>query len=464
MRKTSNAILFLLGLLLTLYPTSLFLYIGLGMMGLVAFVNLLHKDPITRTKWIFITIFILMASAITIYVWRDFGIQPSDTFVEKIKFRLWSLFVGGSLSAIATIAMFTITIYVSGIYVLGLKEVEGLTGWHAFKSIASLIFNTQYDWIVINNGKITKTRPKGVMKKLGGPGKVIINTGNAVIFERVGTITQIRGAGVVKTGNVENIRAVIDLQKQYAIETFDTITADKITVSVELGIGYRVLPASEEPSTSGEIITDSKDKYPVYEGTLLNAAFNHTAGGWKGFAVGSVSGAIRDQIMAQKVEDLFEVSSGATTPETKIQGRAISAIEDAVKETVNGFAKDNGVEITVVDIRSIKLPQSMEDALAKIKRLEADTDAIRSLEVKRNATRIGMLKAVTKLLKIEPPFTPEQINSITNLMEAMNNTKPEQIMDHEKFDVLRKLAESDGTKIITAGGGSTVESPISIES
>ena len=248
MRNISTVYLFLIGVLLTLYPTSLFLYIGFALMGLVAVVNLLRKDPITRTKWIFGTIFVFLAGGIAVYVWHKMGVVPTDTTIDKIKFRLWSLFVGGGLSFLATLVMFATTIYVSGTYVLGLKDIEGLTGWHAFKSIASLIFNTQYDWIVISDGEIVKTRPKGVMKELGGPGKVIINTGNAVIFERAGTITQIRGAGAVKTRNAENIRAIINLRKQYHEQSFETFTADKFTVEVTVAVVYQILPAEQNPN------------------------------------------------------------------------------------------------------------------------------------------------------------------------------------------------------------------------
>ena len=210
-----------------------------------------------------------------------------------------------------------------------------------------------------------------------------------------------------------------------------------------------------------------EDLYPVYENTLLKAVFGGTANdGWKGFASGATVNLVRDQIMATTLEQLFDADTDEIDPVIKTDSRTVNEIERVALETVNGFAANNGVEILAVDIRSIKLPKSVEDTLAKIKRLEADTDAIRKLEQARNTTKKELLNTIVGMLHTSDgknALAPDDVKNAIKLLNALDKQRPEKFMEQERTAFLKSLAKSDGTKIINTGGSNPVETPISIE-
>ncbi len=460
MFKRFSNFCFLLGIIIVILPYPAMLEIGAGLLLLGVLLRILNRedDPVGKARMVFVGVFIAVAWAIARYELIQLTVgDQSTTLIDRLIFQGWSLLVGASISLVVTIFLFLLTVYISGAYVLALKDAEGLTDKQAFKSILSLMLNTQYDWMVVADGKVTVTKKKGVLKKLGGPGKVIIQPGNAVVFERGGTISRISGAGVVLTKRFEVIREIIDLRKQFYMETIEAVTADKITVKVEAAVVYQILPAGETPG--GKIITDNMNLYPVTEETLRRAVFGGTAGGWHGFCRGSALNAIRDQIMAMDLDDLFENDGSAN-------GRAIKKIEEIAVTETNKGAPNMGVKIIGVDIRSIKLPKAVMDEVAKSRRLRADKETMRKFEHERNAARKSLIQSVLNIVtRGRNTITQNDIALATQLIKATGQLKTDDVFSRERLEALEKMAASDGTKIISAGGGTPppVETPISLE-
>jgi len=370
--------------------------------------------------------------------------------------------------------------------VLALRDAEGITTRRAFISILSLMLNTQYDWMVVAGGKVTVTKKKGILNKLGGPGKVVIQPGNAVVFERGGTISRISGAWVVLTQNFEFIREIIDLRRQFHLETIEVVTADKITVNVDAAVIYQILPASETPG--GNIITDNMNLYPVTEETLRKAAFTGTAGGWHGFCHGAPLNVVRDQLMSLTLNELFGDEDGDTShtglpstsqekmrkiinPLLRENDRVIKKVEDAAVAQINAFAPGMGVKIIAVDIRSLELPKAVQDEVAKIRRLKADAQTMKRFEEERNSARRGLIQAVMRIIlgikedeKILDKPTKEDVTLAIQLIKATGALKTDDVFSRERLEMLEKMAASDGTKIISASGTTPqVETPISTQ-
>ena len=459
MLKRFSDFCFWTGIIIIFLPYPAMPEIGAALLLLGVLLRIMGKedDPVGKARMIFLGIFIALAWGIARYELSKWtAINQSTAFVDRLIIQAWSWLVGAGISAAITVFLFLLTVYISGAYVLALKDAEGLNGWQAFKSLLSLMLNTQYDWVVIADGKISVTKKKGVLKKLGGPGKVVIQPGNAVVFERGGTISRIAGAGVVLTKNFEVIREVIDLRKQFHLETIEAVTADKITVKVEAAVVYQILPATETPG--GTLLTDNMNLYPVTEETLRKAVFGGTAGGWHGYCRGAPLNVVRDQIMALTLDTLFESDGSANS-------RTIEAIERNAVAEVNKFASGMGVKIIGVDIRSIKLPKAVMDEVAKSRRLRADAETMHKFEEERNAARQTLIHSVLRIITAgKKPVDTNDVALATELIKATGQLKTDDVFSRERLEMLEKMAASDGAKIISAGGSTPpVETPISLE-
>jgi len=131
--------------------------------------------------------------------------------------------------------------WISSEYILGLNQGYGVTRGEALRLLFSLIFATNYLVAIVAEGKETKGKAGGLLKFLGGPGKVVIRPGNAVVFEQGGKVSRIEGPGVVITKRAEIIKAIVDLRPQFVLrEVENVLTRDRVPLKLTLGIGFQI--------------------------------------------------------------------------------------------------------------------------------------------------------------------------------------------------------------------------------
>lgn len=424
----------ILSLILILYPDSSILLLGMAIAFLAVFIYAsFSRDEGVRARWIFVAIFILLAGVIgwVFHIWLAANAQP-DGYWGETGLRVVSLVVGVFISFFVTLIFMAITVYVSSIYVLSLQIAEEISWWDAYRSLLSLIFNTQYDWIVVTDGEISKVKGKGVMAWLGGPGKIVIDPGSAVILQRGGKVTRIVGAGIYLTKRHEHIRMAFDLRNQFVVTTEENvITADRIPLTVELGRGYRIAPA--EKPYSPTVITDNRSRFPVEEETLLRAAFENTSGKWSGLGAGAPAAQLLDQMMSYKLDELFEFEPGKEpSPST----RMIKKIEGDIMAALNGFAASKGLEFTMVDIRKITMPEAVRN-----------TQAMAIAEKQRNEITKELFSVILDSVR-EGEVDAAEIDRITSFIEELR-----------RLEIMREMAKSNGTKIINTSN-TPVEYPI----
>ena len=447
-------IAFIFSGILILYPADYALGLGMTILFMATLIYAgLSKDETARARWIFFAVFLLLMGLIT---WRvnmalETNRQPID-IVSQLGIRVISLVAGAIISVFLTTIFFLITVYVSAIYVLSIQQVEGISVWQAFRSLMSLILKINYDWIVISEGKISKVKEKGVMKELGGPGKVIVDPGNAVALQRGGKITQIKGAGVWMTKRNENIREIFDLTNQFVQQSVKNVmTADRIPLDVEMGIGYRIV---REENSNVEGLIDTRDDsggFPVKKETLMKAIFNNTTGGkWAGFGGGAPTGQLRDHFMTFTLEELFELAPDDEAT-LRPNRRRIGQIEQTIKDTLNGFAANNGVTITVVDIREVKIPKEMMDAMMLEIKSGAEARSIRQISQQRNLAQQNLISGILNTIASVTgrPIGDVELQMATEFVRMSKRELTDDVLGHEYIQMLHELAKGDGTKVFT---------------
>jgi len=131
--------------------------------------------------------------------------------------------------------------HISSEWLLAMRETFGVTRRQALRLLISLVLNVNYPYYLIENGKMTKVKPEGVLDRLGGPGVAVIKPYNAVVFERAGKITRIEGPDMFMTKLFEFVKHIIDLRPQW--ESFpveEVLTKDKVPLRIKCGLGYRI--------------------------------------------------------------------------------------------------------------------------------------------------------------------------------------------------------------------------------
>jgi len=445
-QKILLLIAIVLGLLLALYPAVYTLGAGLTILFLVTLLYATFNPTENgRARWIFMAVFVLLAGVIGVsllnLLQRN---QPPDGLWIAFLQQIFALAGGAVLAALLTTIFALITIYVAGVYVLSIQTAEGITVWQAFRSLLSLILNIQYDWIVVSGGQVTTTRPGGVMKELGGPGKVIVDPGNAVVLQRGGKITQVCGPGVWMTKRNEKIREIFDLRPQFELKTVENVlTRDHIPLNIVVGIGYRLTPADKG---HGDVIADNENAYAVNRGTLIKAAANNTAAGWRGLGGGAPVAQLHDQIMQRTFDELFRATPGADP-----DPREIRRIEQAILTACNGFGPNNGVTFTGIDIRQITPPPELVEAMMLEIKSDAEARSIRRITEERNRAQhelIDEILAIIAKYKVEP-LDETDIQLATVFVQLGRRGLTDDVLGHQYIDMLKKLAEGQGAKIFS---------------
>ncbi|TEU17752.1 MAG: SPFH/Band 7/PHB domain protein [Anaerolineales bacterium] len=382
---------------------------------------------------------------------------------------------------------------VSSEYILALHEVHGIRRKDALRVLWSLIMGINYPWMIIEDGKATQSKPKGILSVIGGPGLAVIRAGNAVVFQRAGKISQIVGSGLVLLKQYERIRAIFDLRPQSETrETENVLTKDRIPLTITMKVGSQIEPkdATDQRPESfvephGEALSEVIGTlYKTYRATLEKAVYHVPASGWGVIAPGSGQNLLRDIIATYNFDEIFkrvgevEGEPGGFDPDQ----RTIKEIENKIRERLSAAAPEWGAQIQGVDIREIKIREGVLEKLldwwgaewkkriaikeaegegealiakaeaqkvAFLKKAEAEARAITALEGVKYEVREKILKQVAHLGAINANVALRFINIVEQLSRDMT---ADDVAARRYIEVLEAIAKSDGQKTIVIGG------------
>jgi regulator of protease activity HflC (stomatin/prohibitin superfamily) len=396
------------------------------------------------------------------------------------------------VTTVLFIASFLLATHMSGEWILALHEVYGVTRQEARQLVKSMYLNTAYAFCMVENGEITKTKPEGLLPKLGGPGKVVIKPYNAVVFEQAGKTTRIEGPGTVLTKRHELQKEIVDLRKQSeAFIAENVLTKDQVPLTFHCSVGF-CIESLEDTETrlkgQREAIRSYRDSdaiggdYAVYKRTLHKAVYGPTAAGWKVTSRGATESKLREVVREYLLADLYQIG-------TATAARSPSVIDQIVKETlsrVSAVSHNWGTTITSFSIKTVTIPEDVEAQLQAlwaapyavlIKKLErdalsesiqtrgvAEAAAIAAIEGAKRAAREELLQALrTQLLGGQTAALDETLVSrFLDAVERLSVTLTSDTATAGRYiDALEKIAEAPGTKVLLVGGDSRLLPPLS---
>jgi regulator of protease activity HflC (stomatin/prohibitin superfamily) len=269
-----------------------------------------------------------------------------------------------------------VVMLVSSEYILALHQIHGIRRGDALRVLWSLIMGINYPWMIIDGGKVIKSKPEGILPAIGGPGVAVIRPGNAVVFERSGKISRIVGPGLVLLKQYERIKAIFELRPLGETrETENVLTKDRIPLTIVMGVGFQIEPkevTDQRPESfvepNGEALSEVIGTlYKTYRATLEKAVYHAPPDGWEVMIPGGAQSLLRDIIGTYNFDDIFrqvgemegEEGPGGFDPNQ----RTIKEIEDKIMERLSAEAPKQGVHARGVDIREIRI---REDVLGKM--------------------------------------------------------------------------------------------------
>ncbi|MFB0536168.1 MAG: SPFH domain-containing protein, partial [Anaerolineae bacterium] len=410
------------------------------------------------------------------------------------------LIAGASVVGVPLLAV----MLTSSEYILALHEVHGIRRRDALRVLWSLIMGINYPWMIIENGKVTKSKPKGILPEIGGPGVAVIRAGNAVAFERSGKISQIAGSGLVLLKRYERIRAIFELRPLWEIRELENVlTKDRIPLTIVMGVGFQIEPkevTDQRPESfvepKGEALSEVIGEiYRVYKAAVEKAVYHLTPEGWEVLTVGPAQNFLRDVVATYNFDEIFkkvdevEGELGGFDPDQRI----IKKIEDKVMERLSPAAPGWGAQAQVVDIREIRIREDVlqkmldwwgaewkkriaikeaegeREALitkaegekkaliakakaqkvALLEKAEAEARAITALEGVKYEVREKILEQVAHLSAINANVALRFINIVEQLSRDMT---ADDVAARRYIEVLEAIAKSDGQKTIVISG------------
>jgi regulator of protease activity HflC (stomatin/prohibitin superfamily) len=384
---------------------------------------------------------------------------------------------------------------VSSEYILALHEVHGIKRRDALRVLWSLIMGINYPWMIMEGGKVTQSKPEGVLSGIGGPGVAVIRAGNAVVFELNGKISQVAGPGLVLLKQYERVRAIFELRPLGETrETENVLTKDRIPLTIVMGVGFQIEPkevTDQRPESfvepNGEALSEVIGTlYKTYRATLEKAVYHAPPDGWEVMIPGGAQSLLRDIIGTYNFDDIFrqvgemegEEGPGGFDPNQ----RTIKEIEDKIMERLSAEAPKQGVHARGVDIREIRI---REDVLGKMldwwgaewkrriaikeaegekealimraeaqkialfRRAEGEAGAIKAVEGAKAAVREKLLEQIANLSKVNANVALRFINIVEQLSRDMT---ADDVAARRYIEVLEAIAKSDGQKTIVISG------------
>lgn len=301
------------------------------------------------------------------------GINPRDIVDENLRPNFFLRFLPDAvLIVIATIfnrhtfrymiapISAIISIIIAGaMYVQDLYALPNLKS--ALEYVLSSMFGLSYPTLSIDKGeKQIKKGEVNLVDKIGGPGFVMIEPGNAAMFRKL------RGPSSAKLSETyflepfEKLAAAINLDEQHGTkEVVPAMTRDGIKVLIkDIHFRYRI----KQEVVGGEPLRRSlENPYPFSEKAIQDMNLNlivEKSGleSWRAAVERSVTGIISDYVNSQPVDLLTAPRTNEVQPRLEINSKLF---EDTMRNSLARL----GAELLWVDVGHIEIEDESVDEL-----------------------------------------------------------------------------------------------------
>jgi regulator of protease activity HflC (stomatin/prohibitin superfamily) len=280
--------------------------------------------------------------------------------------------------------------------------------------------------IMIRPDDFEEDRQTNSSLRIGGPVRVIVNSGNAVVTETNGRFVRVLGSGLHFLERFEYPYAVVDVRPQErASDDVGVITRDGFEVKVEVSVTFQISTGSQAPTR--------QQPFPFDSDAVRNAAYTQTnlgdgrIGNWDSLPLSVTVGQLQSIVSEYRLDQLVLPESTGIDMHlllnTEMEKRAINVLR--------GF----GVDVLTTRLGRLVLPEEITEQRIRYwrayhdldrRRLETDGDieAIDKAEMARAEAEAIMLQAVAESLQrarvAGRSIEPKRVVAL-RLVEALEN-------------------------------------------
>jgi hypothetical protein len=316
----------------------------------------------------------------------------------------------------------------------------------ALNYFVACMFGMQMPILVISDGKAqTSSTQEHIILKVGGPGYLVIQSGNVVSLEDISGKVRVVGAGRHFISRLESVKEIASLEERFAhIERLSATTKDGIEILVR-DIRYRYRLCCD-PKSNNEPGSQSDNLFSFSEEAVIQMTYNRTLAPngistWHMAVNQVVEAVITDYIRQHPVDSI-------TAPQTQgIDALALDARGDIYRELYSQSGRnrfrEKGAELIWIDIGHFETPEKtvIEQRVntwqarwlgnANVVRATGEAQRTASQELGRAEAQAEMLKNIVHSLEsIGAPGEARQQNiralylaRIAQLLDAMS-TQP----------------------------------------
>lgn len=231
--------------------------------------------------------------------------------------------------------------------------------------ISSVFMGRKAVQIITPDGRVRTVQPAEPLASLfaryGAPGIVIIESGAAVVFERSGRVSQVKGPGVAFTQRYERVAQVIDLRPQRRSKAVRKIMS-RDGLSFDLGrldVFYSVA-SHFDPRNGVYVVPEESVLDVVYRGGLLYEEGQQIELGQR--VVREVERVVRNVAAEFSLSELIRLEDVGDAE--RIPASARSRFLEDVTSRAEPELQQIGIQLTRVDMGQVVIPGELRDLLA----------------------------------------------------------------------------------------------------
>lgn len=306
-----------------------------------------------------------------------------------------AVFWGYILAGLVTLALFAAALIPAAALISRTmfgkyEQYEGHTRDATRSALGIMLGIDQGTWQVKNGKAEVIEKPNGRLARFGGPGKLIVQQGHAIILEKNGKISRVVGSDLTWLQPFEMISMIVPLQTLTERVTVpQVVTKDRVVLDdIEIFVFHMVDPGPEEQQ-----IKDGQFAYN--QEILCRDIWSVSGNDWREAVKSIASRAVRDVVGQYNLDQIFPLADANR-----------GALTEELRRCIDKIAHQLGVKIVAVDVGLIRIPAATEARLVdkwtadwdqRVHTVRAETDKL--VQLSKATARMETIQAIAEGLR-----------------------------------------------------------------
>lgn len=349
---------------------------------------------------------VLFASALVLYA-------LNQVFEWLVWWRYWLVIVIGFLLSYLTAAR----------YIKDLYELDSFSDALTYLVACSLMRSFR-PYVRVDKGRLVKHPDEiNLIDRIGGPGTVIVQDYNVVLFEKLTGLSRVVGKGYHDILRYEFIRQVVNLDEQHhPLENIEAVTMDGIPVRVSrIHLRFKLREREADWVTDRGSTTEGE----TYREAVKNLATNRLVSETGYLTMGEMT----EMIVVEAVKKFLNrhTIDQIITPDDRTVDSRQALKNELTGPEVRAAMKDIGVRLVGIELGAFEFPDTPIDTFRLGKWKETKRGEIKVLEAEGRAYELSRQDAVR---------SKTQAEMIQGIIDALEDLE---IDDVEDLDTLIKI-------------------------